>query len=393
MATLPQLLPGSDTTDSQLLDRAFKLKAEKDEIQSAKEFLSAFLAQSTSSGSAKLSHNTLLSYEKELLRLLLFLKERSLPLNEVQYKDVIAYRDWVSDPPAHLISNAGKRTRRSHPDWKPFAGRPGPSTVSQSIKIIKSLYSWLMKVGVVTSNPWAAIGDDRAQQVNKKRKHNDAKTLTPEDITVVKAYLDAMASLGSSKQQKTIARYRWVFFAYLWVGLRASELVDANSSMLRQQRIQGQNIWELRFTGKGGKDADLPLPDLFMEEMKRYRIAIGKSPLPDPKDAEPFIFSLNGTNPVTTRQSIFLLYKALMKKVSNSPYCDSLDQALRLEGSSPHSLRHTFVTEMLDLSNDTPAIQELSRHSDIRTTMGYDKSRQIHLVKLMNDLSHKINEL
>jgi site-specific recombinase XerD len=126
-----------------------------------------------------------------------------------------------------------------------------------------------------------------------------------------------------------------------------------------------------------------------MEELWRYRESMELEPWP--KTPAPLVLSLSGRNAMTSRSSAHNEFKDLIQQVAL--FQDSqgnYDSAARLNTASTHWLRHSFVTSLLDITSDIPAVSNLARHRDIKTTMGYDHSELQALKGLLNDYANSV---
>lgn len=372
------------------MDTARHPNSDTPEFSSDTEAISRFLDRRNTDNTPVLSKHTRSAYEKEILRLMHFLSERNLSLRDSRELTTEQFRAWLESPPPHLVG-AAKR-HRSHPDWKPFSGPLSASSIHQSIAAIKSLYSYLRAHGYVSRDPWATLSTSAKTRKNKAQKAK-GNVLHDEDVDAVIAYLDALHESPNLKVQKEAARFRWLFFAYMWSGLRTSELIENTTAQITQRRMKnGKPLWIFHFYGKGDKEAHHTLPTGLIEEMSRYRRSLGMLPIPSPGQAEPLIFNIDGKRPIKSRQSVYNIFRDLMQRVAFCSWVEDEIQQSRLLSATPHTLRHTFVTHLLDITTDMPAVQQLARHSDIRTTMDYDNSQQEHLVEIMEQLTGKTQD-
>ena len=78
---------------------------------------------------------------------------------------------------------------------------------------------------------------------------------------------------------RKVQREHWLFHAYLYSGLRLSELIRNNTSSLQSITIADKALWTMNMIGKGGQPAELPVPRPFMEAFYQYRVSLCK-PLP-----------------------------------------------------------------------------------------------------------------
>ena len=148
-------------------------------------------------------------------------------------------------------------------------------------------------------------------------------------------------------------------------GLRVSELVS-----LETRNISFEQGY-IRVLGKGGKERIVPLGDVALTLLSRY-LYQGRPALT--KFADRHLF-LNRSGKEITRQSVW----SLIKK-----YC-------KLSGIkkniSPHTLRHSFATHLLENGADLRSVQEMLGHADISTTQIYTHISQKH-VRQIYDRTH-----
>ena len=133
-------------------------------------------------------------------------------------------------------------------------------------------------------------------------------------------------------------------------GLRVSELVN-----LKSHDIDFDNS-AVRVFGKGSKERVLPISDYALEAIKLYivnaRIWLSKG-----KTSEYLFLNNHGDN--MTRQAFFKILKNL-----------AFEKGIKTS-FSPHTLRHSFATHLLERGADLRSIQELLGHSSISTTQIY----------------------
>lgn len=345
--------------------------------------IAIFLNQKKSSGEARYSGNTRQSYEKELRRLILFCNDHQLQFAQLTLGRINQYLAWLQAPPDEYISQS--RRPCNDPDWRPFSGPLSPTSLHQAVATCKSFFSFLQKMGYLTSNPFALINTNtQARRIAESERKN--RTLLLTDIKTVKNYFKPDLQDDPERHRK-----RWLFNAYLYSGVRLSDLITHTTAALRNELVRGESLWVLHLIGKGGKPASLPVSKIFMQSLFDYRQSLGKQPVPSTDTPEPFFFNLQGSRGLASRQSIHNIFKSLIEDVANSlDLATEFEQAERLRKSSLHWLRHSFVTIGLDVSNDIPAIAELARHADIKTTLGYDKSEYHHLASVLDQMAASI---
>ncbi len=133
-------------------------------------------------------------------------------------------------------------------------------------------------------------------------------------------------------------------------GLRISELINL--------KVVDVSLDEalVRVFGKGSKDRIVPIGDCALNALKMYIFEYRKDLLK--KQSSDYLF-LSSLGNKMSRQALFKIIKAI-----------ALEKNIKTE-ISPHTLRHSFATHMLNYGADLRSIQELLGHSDISTTQIY----------------------
>ena len=366
-------------------------------VTSDTQAINAFLGQMTTTGKPKFSKTTLLSYKKEYRRLSWFCSQLKIKLSSMSLEDAQLFINMLMNPPETMIGNA--KRPYGDKDWKPFVvnkqwqpGKPvlSPASVHQSVATINSLFSWLQQVGYVALNPFSILNTNSSEKkiIELSRKK---RVFHLDDITHVLNHIK-QAQIQHQKNPKVlrkINRQRWLFYAYLYSGLRISELLINDTRSLQMTTVKGQKLWVLYVIGKGGKPSEIPVSHGFMDELYRYRFSLGLPQEVYPSHPEPFFFNVTGSRAVKTRQQLYKVFKELIQEVAESLLLQNKRQeAWRIQSSSVHWLRHSFVTIALDETDDINAVMELARHGDLKTTIGYDQSRMTHLSHVL-DKVHK----
>ena len=142
-------------------------------------------------------------------------------------------------------------------------------------------------------------------------------------------------------------------------GLRVSELVDLNWEAL------DRNLEVVRVKGKGNKERIVPIGPKALEALDRYRAQIPALVVPKRRSALPRA-ALPSAAVFLNARGERLTTRSVARVVSG--YARACGIALK---TSPHALRHTFATHLLDAGADLRAIQELLGHRDVSTTMIY----------------------
>lgn len=271
-----------------------------------------------------LTTNTLEAYRRDLTTYQQYLAQHRLRIDEaVSPQLIISFLGWLRQ--------------------KPLA----PSSIARMVSAIRGWFSFLAREGLVAESPLRNLtGTRRAARL--------PKTLTAEEVT---SLLDLPArSTAEDCRDRAMVE---VLYA---CGLRVSELVGLRTSQV------DLNMGCLRVMGKGAKERVVPMGEVAQEAVADY-IARARPTL------------LNG------RSSYALFVSRRRNNLSRQACWKLLRQRARRAGIgkpiSPHMLRHSFATHLLEGGADLRAVQAMLGHADIATTQIYthvDRRRlkQIH---------------
>ena len=209
-----------------------------------------------------------------------------------------------------------------------------PSSISNYLSAYKTFYNYYIKIGDLTKNPIDII---------------DTPTLSkklPIYLTVdeIDKLLDIEIIDAFSARNKSILELLYSS------GLRISELIN-----LEFKNID-LNDCIIRVMGKGSKERIVPINDIAIHYLKIYVRDYRKSLVK--KEQNNFLY-LNNHGKKMTRQGVF---KMIKKR--------TLETGIKKE-VSPHTLRHSIATHMLENGADLRIIQEFLGHTDIGTTQIY----------------------
>jgi integrase/recombinase XerD len=179
----------------------------------------------------------------------------------------------------------------------------------------------------------------------------------PDVLTIpeVNRLLDTARSSGSADDVRLCAMLELTYAA----GLRVSELVTLKMNHIeRDMKRDGRIQPYLMIHGKGGKDRFVPLHQQAIGALETY-LAIRPHFIAE-NIQSPWLFPSRAKKGFLPRQSFALQLKELCLRAGLDP-----------ARCSPHTLRHSFATHLLDGGADLRVIQELLGHSDISTTQVY----------------------
>lgn len=258
-----------------------------------------------------LSDNTYLSYKNDLNMYKAFLHQKNISNPEkISSADVIEFIEYLQ--------------KKDHDEI---------TTVARKLTTIKNYHAYLEKEKIAPIN--VTLGIKRP-----KLKRTIAKTLSMDDINTL---LDI--NLLTPFDYRNKAMLELVY----GTGLRVSELVN-----LTLNNIDFTNCI-IRIVGKGNKERIIPLGEYSMYYLNLY---MEKRPLLEKNNLCEKLF-LNNHGKGITRQGFFKILKNLLE-----------EKHLNVE-ASPHTLRHSFATHLLEGGADLKSIQEMLGHSDISTTRMY----------------------
>ncbi|MDH3582749.1 MAG: tyrosine recombinase XerC [Phycisphaerae bacterium] len=217
------------------------------------------------------------------------------------------------------------------------------ATMARKIATLRSFYKYLHRMGIVATNPMLMI---RTPKQTKRLP----KAITVDQVETLLAAPDDSATLG--------ARDRAILETLYSTGVRVSELVDLNRQNLDE-------IGEaLVIRGKGKKERIVPLGTHALIAINHYLSTLDADMTfsrvrQTYQQGEPVALFVNKSG---TRLSSRSVRRKLDKYLEQS----GLDPAI-----SPHTLRHSFATHLLDNGADLRSVQELLGHQSLSTTQVY----------------------
>lgn len=209
------------------------------------------------------------------------------------------------------------------------------SSVSQNLSALRNFYSFLVNNNKITSNQFKLIKNP------KKEKHLP-NFLQPDELQSIFDSIELETPLG--------IRNRLIIELLYATGLRVSELVSLE---LKDINFSSH---EIRVTGKGDKERIVFFGDYALKYLKMY-LNRSRSILLNGKKEDILLLNKDG-NPITARG-----IEVVIDKIVN--------EASLKHNISPHVIRHTFATDMLNNGADLKSVQELLGHSSLSTTQIY----------------------
>jgi integrase/recombinase XerD len=258
-----------------------------------------------------LSPNTLQGYRYDLVRLSAQQCERGRDLRNASREDLL-----------HFLAVQLRAGRR-------------PRSLSRYLSSFRQFYRWLLREGRIQQDPTALIE-------SPKIGRGLPKALGEQQVTTLLEAPDATTPLG--------LRDRTMLELMYACGLRVSELVGLELGSVNL------NQGVVRIMGKGGKERLVPLGEEAIAWLQRYL-----------REARPELLG-EGSSPlvfVTARKS-GMTRQAFWYAIKKHAAAAGITQSV-----SPHMLRHSFATHLLNHGADLRVVQLLLGHSDLSTTQIY----------------------
>jgi integrase/recombinase XerD len=268
-----------------------------------------------------LARNTVESYARDLRRYLLYMKDKSH--DKITQADVVSYL-------SHLSSSG-----------------LSPASIARGLAAVRGLHKYLIIDGMARTDPTVNLETPRGWR-------RLPRTLSTADVDKLLAQPDTTAPIGLRDKAMLELLYA--------TGLRVSELVG-----LRLQDINLERGF-LMVMGKGSKERAVPMGEVAAADIGQY-LKSGRSAL------------------LAGNESDFLFISSRRRGITRQMFWERIKFYALKSGIeitiSPHTLRHSFATHLLDNGADLRSVQAMLGHSDISTTQIYthvsrERLRKIH---------------
>lgn len=217
------------------------------------------------------------------------------------------------------------------------------SSIARRVAAVKTYYRWAVGRGVVGVDPAAGL-------MRPKVASRLPAVLRPEEAAaLVEAPAEVSADAAPTQDELVALRDRAVLELMYGSGLRVGEV--AGLTVERIDLVTGR----IRVRGKGDKERMVPLSDYATEALSDYLRRA--RPFMSPPAAEALFFNRR-RHPMSTRD-----IRAMVDRRAR--------QTLTDRHVSPHTLRHSFATHLLEGGADIRAVQELLGHASLATTQRY----------------------
>ena len=258
----------------------------------------------------KLSDNTLQSYKRDIMQYYKYVEEKKVNYTKATKKDIEEYLEYLKEN--------GKKT----------------STISRNLASTRSFYQFLLRTKKVKNNPTEGI---QSPKVVKKAP----SVLSSQEI-------ELLLEQPKNVDLKGTRDKAMLEFAYA-TGMKVTEMISLD--------IDSVNLEEAYVICKtAGKERRIPLGTLALKALKEYIEEARPIMVKDENERALFV-NTNGRR--LTRQGFWKIVKYYK------------EQAHITKDITPHVLRHSFATHLLQNGADLKAIQTMLGHSDISSTQVY----------------------
>lgn len=254
-----------------------------------------------------------------------YLNQQSISLEEVVYPNI---RNWIVVLIEQNIST---------------------NSVNRKISALKSFYKFLLKVKQISVNPLL--------------KHKSLKTAKKVQIPFSeKEMKDVFLDNDYSNDFESI-RNRFILELFYTTGIRRAELINLKLNSISETQKT------IRVIGKRNKERIIPVLDCTLDLFKNYKLQRNK--LEQINDVEMLILSKTGNK--VSESFVYRLINDYFSTVSKK------------EKKSPHVLRHSFATHLLNNGADLNSVKELLGHASLSSTQIYTHSSLAELKKIYQE--------
>ena len=270
----------------------------------------------------KVSNNTLESYKRDLEQFKSYINSNNKKYTKIKEEDI---KDYLQ----YLLKEQNKKT----------------STISRMIASIRSFYQYEVKVGKIEEDPTINV---QSPKIEKKAPC----VLTSEEV-------ELLLEQPNDIDLKGIRDKAMLEFAYA-TGMRVTEMISLNVEDLDLKN-------EVVICKSDRRTRTIPLGKMSINAIKEY-LEKSRTILVKSEEEKALFVNLNGKR--LTRQGFWKIIKFYQ------------EQAHIEKDITPHTLRHSFATHLLQNGAELKAIQSMLGHSDISSTQVYMKFQNAELSEI-----------
>ena len=277
------------------------------------------------------------------LKYLQFEKRLSIHTVLAYSGDLTQFFDYVQT--TYQITNLSDLNHTVIRSWvvELMENKISPRSVNRKITTLKTFYKYLLRQGIVTENPMLKI--------------ISPKTSKRLPVFVEKDNMDALMDKIEFGEDVEGIRNKLIIELFYATGIRLSELINLKQANVDLEACQ------IKVLGKRNKERIIPFGNEIKNSIQKYMDA--KPGLPGE-----FLFQMTSGKK---------MYEKFVYRLVN----EYLSMVTTVDKRSPHILRHTFATHMLNNGADLNAIKELLGHANLSATQVYthntvEKLKNIH---------------
>lgn len=275
-----------------------------------------------------LSANTVTSYKRDIEKYLTFLTEKKITqLDEVSRFEILDF--------LQTLRQAGA----------------ADNSIIRMVSSLRKFHQYLKRESIVSDDPMQLID-------TPKKASTLPKAISPQAIEQLLEAPDTTTPLG--------VRDRTILELMYATGLRISELVNLKLSDMHL------TMGFIQTMGKGEKERIIPLGEIASQWLDHYLDGARVYLQDQSAEISEYVF-LNSRGKGLSRQGVW-------KKVKQLALEAGIDQNV-----TPHTLRHSFATHLLENGADLRMVQELLGHADISTTQIYTHITKTRLKQVYSD--------
>ena len=257
------------------------------------------------------SKHTILSYQNDLEQFFQYLVSQ-FDSPDLEIISASMVRSWLAELKEDEISS---------------------KTINRKISSLKSFYKYQLKTGVLIKSPMGTI---IAPKISKR---------LPQFVEQIDMdHLFQHMPFSDDWKGRT---ERLVILLFYSTGMRLSELIQLKESQLDASHQQ------VKVLGKGNKERIIPISKDLIEQLQKYIVE-----KPDGANVSDHLFVSQSGKPLQPR-SVYSFIKAKLSEVTT------------IKKKSPHILRHSFATHLMNNGADLNAVKELLGHSSLAATQVY----------------------
>ncbi len=268
--------------------------------------------------------------------------------------DLRTYKDWAERRGIDGLSLTYRQMR----GYLVELDRAGyeKTTANRRLSALRSFFAWACVVGYAESNPAELLQ-------GPKQKKSLPRAIRSAEMQKLLAVWSPVDNEGNPRELSPEELRNQALLEFLYAcGARISE---ASGLLVSNVDL---SLLQVKVLGKGNKERIIPLHDTAMEVMHLY-LAESRPQLLGGKTSE--FFFVSNTGKQLSADGMRLIYKKALAAAG-------LDLSL-----SPHAMRHTFATDVLDGGADLRSVQEMLGHSSLSTTQIYthlsvDRLKEAH---------------